>query len=139
MHSLIWILIRFSTLLQGESVTIVQVKAMFSGLGIPVLILGLVIGVPLMLPTAWEVVFRPSRGGIVWLQRYFKIDYDAGGKAFRLLLLVLAIAVAVLTWLHAVRELFNVKAGRVEPWNKSWSVANPGTKAFYGVILSIWS
>lgn len=138
-HSLIWTSLRLSTFLQTDSVTLAQLKVVFSGLGIAVTILGLTVGLPLMIPTIWEVAFRSSRQGFVWLNRYFKLGYQAGGRVFRLLLLAAAAAVAALTWLHAIFELLDVKGGRLQPWNEVWSLANPGTTSFFGIILSIWS
>ena len=138
-HSLIWTVLRVYTFLQADSVTLVQLKAVFSGPGIAVIVLGLAIGVPFMTPTIWGVAFRPSREGLVWLNKYFKLGYKIGGQVFRLLLLVVAAAVATLVWLHAIFELLDIKDGRLRPWNVNWNVVNPGTKSFYGVILSVWS
>jgi hypothetical protein len=73
----------------------------FTGPGVAMLVL-MIIGVLLMVPTVGEVVFRPNRNGIVWLARFFHLGYGTAGQIFRLLLANITAVVAGLIWTHTV-------------------------------------
>ncbi|KAF2124880.1 hypothetical protein P153DRAFT_370777 [Dothidotthia symphoricarpi CBS 119687] len=149
-HGLLWISLRswiyISTLRKlGESPKAIAYDkfalfmANFSETGITTLVLILVIGVPLMVPTVWEVVSKPNRQGFVWLAKKVKISYYAGGVCFRLLLAVISVVVTAMIWTHAIREVMSVGNGQTQLWNEAWKVPNPSADTIYGVILSLWS
>jgi hypothetical protein len=110
----------------------------FTGPGVAMLVL-MIIGVLLMVPTVGEVVFRPNRNGIVWLARFFHLGYGTAGQIFRLLLANITAVIAGLIWTHAIREVTSVTSDHVTPWNRNWREPNPTADTFFGVILSLWA
>ncbi|KAL9617586.1 MAG: hypothetical protein Q9160_007656 [Pyrenula sp. 1 TL-2023] len=148
LHGLIWISLRFRIYFsalrkratQDHDSTLGSLLIdSFSAAGIATAILIILIGIPLMTPTIWEVIFKPSRNGYVWLSRKIHLNHYRGGVAFRLLLAVVSATVSALIWYHAIQEAINVRDGRTESWNEAWKVPNPSADTFYGVILSLWS
>lgn len=112
---------------------------LFPGPGIAVLGMVVVIFLPLMLPTLWEITFRPYRDGLVWLARLFNIGYEAGGRSFRLLLLALSTALTAMVWAVVGEEIMRLQRGKTEPWNQNWRTPNPTSDTIWGVVLSLWS
>lgn len=147
-HGLVWTALRcwiyFTTLFEAQpqptqSSWYALFKDSFTDTGIAIVSLVCGVGVPLMIPTIWEVIWRPSRDGMVWLARWTRIPYYTGGKLLRILLAAMSTALACLIWTHAARELIAVSRGQTNPWNAAWQQPNPAANTLFGVLLNLWS
>ncbi|QDS75890.1 hypothetical protein FKW77_002169 [Venturia effusa] len=142
-HGLLWVVLRlwvfFDFVHKAERAAWSLFIESFSSTGIVVIGLVVVFDLPMMIPTIWEVVWKPLRGGMVWLARRTGIGYYTSGRLFRLLLAAMSLLVSSMIWKHAGDELAAVHGGKTKSWNAAWKEPNPSADTVYGVLLSLWS